>query len=371
MSYENGIISKVDPINVEEPYFVMGVAPLVDEDGDDLYDIGYICSNIHGRVNWFSKYKPVELVGIEDTSNNPSWWKGDNGSCSINIPKTNDGSPEKLKALLTYIPPTLNLSYFRLTDFMGYNHKAGIPFQIVFPNFITETGGSDPQLRVTDPNELSVGFSDLYGENVYFGVCIKDLANVYFKADQLAVNAARVSLRDYPLSWSRDVEMFAFISDVQIPTWTKAVSTFMWSMNAKENYSYAEVPFRIPQNDEYNAAVYLAEPDIIDSNAIRLIGRPVVENGILTINGAVDYEIWSNYRLKHIEVKFLNKSNYQLVVKVENALDPIDAPRMIYAQSPSRPDQFIKFTAKINNPDVPRNEAQTYLIYYTFVYEAL
>lgn len=128
MSYENGIISKTDPINVEEPYFVMGVAPLVDEDGDDLYDIGYAGSNNHGMINPWSYIKPINSdVGYSDPPNPVEEETIFKNSLSVVTYVSGDSCPSNFKYI--YDSPSIDV-YKRLDDFRGYNHNER-PEQIV------------------------------------------------------------------------------------------------------------------------------------------------------------------------------------------------------------------------------------------------
>ena len=180
MSYENGIISKTDPINVEEPYFVMGVAPLVDEDGDDLYDVGYAASNLHGRINMYAKYKPVRYDS-PDNESNPLWWKASDGNCGFSIKQIQSYKelPDVMDGVTNgwgYLAPVVGIDWFRLCDFNGYNHRA-IPFVSGFGGneltLVSSTidfsamfsrGGNSDLLSIDDITDIS---------ECYFGVYIK------------------------------------------------------------------------------------------------------------------------------------------------------------------------------------------------------
>ena len=68
---KNGII--IGPINPEDPYRVLGVGQY-----NGWWDIGYICSNEHGRINMWSRYKPVALPAeVVNGTFNDSWGKWD------------------------------------------------------------------------------------------------------------------------------------------------------------------------------------------------------------------------------------------------------------------------------------------------------
>lgn len=144
---KNGII--IAPINAEDPYRVLGVGQY-----NGWWDIGYICSNEHGRINMWSRYKPVALpaevvngtfnnswgkwddvpyTGSENWGNNP-WFYGSMYRKTYTVPVISSLSDigedgvQKETAKWTYNPPVGgDSSPFRLDDFLGYNHLAQAP----------------------------------------------------------------------------------------------------------------------------------------------------------------------------------------------------------------------------------------------------
>lgn len=94
-------------------------------------NVGYLCSNKHGKINRWSKFKPVTLA--QDFPNRAlDWWKGTAGDCGLTVIKTNDYSqiPSLYTEILMtdgwpYEPPT---GHFHLADFEGYKHDARPPF---------------------------------------------------------------------------------------------------------------------------------------------------------------------------------------------------------------------------------------------------
>ena len=71
----NGIISA--PIGLQPD--VYGVLGLVKT--GTYYDVGYVCSNEHGRTNKWARYKPVRFNSPAGYAANANWWKGDDGLC--------------------------------------------------------------------------------------------------------------------------------------------------------------------------------------------------------------------------------------------------------------------------------------------------
>ena len=120
MSNQNGIISA--PVSLHaDVYPVLGLG----KEGE-FYDVATVCGNGHGKVNKWSKYKPVknaspgELSEEEFTDSNFGYQSkklksfrelGENG-----VPFPSEWE---------YLPPRPGTDWCRLTDFVGYDHNAG------------------------------------------------------------------------------------------------------------------------------------------------------------------------------------------------------------------------------------------------------
>lgn len=167
MGNSNGVITA--PINVQtDVYKVLGISA---QNGN--YDIGYACSNAHGKINKWSKIKPVTIdnMGIHiktdklnavnpfngNNSPIPAYW-GFPSQQTVTI-TIKDGSyrniglytvyglgipvVQRITSYSTDIPklidalatnPSVNWPYkpvsnkiFRLSDFDGYDHTVGCP----------------------------------------------------------------------------------------------------------------------------------------------------------------------------------------------------------------------------------------------------
>lgn len=120
-----------EPINVKEPYQVLGVGAT-----PNGYDVGYICSNLHGKINEWSRHKPVPgaypglsvlYPGTGDES-----FLGYNGKAGMNVFDTNDVTTLAKYVLSknvgdrwNYIPPKGGKNEpFRITDFIDYYHNS-------------------------------------------------------------------------------------------------------------------------------------------------------------------------------------------------------------------------------------------------------
>lgn len=118
MAVNNGIITA--PINISDPYVCMGVGKY-----NGWWDIGYICSNQHGKINKYSKHKPVEYNSPVDISESmlnqlnyglvPGVLKS-TGSIG-NLTKIDD-----VKDADWYYEPSS--TFYRLNDFNNYYHYA-------------------------------------------------------------------------------------------------------------------------------------------------------------------------------------------------------------------------------------------------------
>lgn len=126
------------PINVTDPYTLLGVSS-----SGGAWDIGYICSNTHGKINKWSKYKPVRYNSLGDLT--------DAQRASVNyglaVPAIQTQPSATKTDVWGYNAPRGGEynEVYRIDDFNGYNHLCISPlsecddvdFNIVFNNEIT------------------------------------------------------------------------------------------------------------------------------------------------------------------------------------------------------------------------------------------
>jgi len=126
MGHSNGVISA--PVSLHaDVYTVLGLAKT-----GDFYDTVYACANTHGKINMWSRYKPVRWnnkPGI--TSQNAQWWKGEDGRCGIKLPigiTTYKNIPSNMTADKKngwqYLPPTAGVHFCAIDFFENYKHNA-------------------------------------------------------------------------------------------------------------------------------------------------------------------------------------------------------------------------------------------------------
>lgn len=164
MGNNNGIITS--PINLEtDVYKVLGLGSQ-----NGYYDVGYACSNEHGKINISSRYKPVNssILGIlsKEQFKTLCYGFGD-------VISSSDISQRKWG----YIPPT-DAGFYRLTDFDNYNHRASNFCSITLPTTIkgTQVNKASIQLLKLNGSDTNgtLGVKDIYPKEIKFwGVRIK------------------------------------------------------------------------------------------------------------------------------------------------------------------------------------------------------
>lgn len=145
MSIENGII--IAPINVKDPYVCMGVGKY-----NGWWDLAYICSNLHGKINPWSKYKPVRF-SEPDNGKSETWYRGDDGKCGYDITVANDVDTIVSQIFSggntwEYLPPRVGVDFSRLPDFSGYDHSCVHPFYPTLDESGIVSSGSTVQKRL-------------------------------------------------------------------------------------------------------------------------------------------------------------------------------------------------------------------------------
>lgn len=132
MSVNNNKISA--PIGLQEVYSLLGVSKT-----GTYYDVGYICSNAHGKINKWAKYKPVSVnqpAPITDAQRTAV----NHGLAPVEVPGivAADGTYKPgipSTSAWSYAAPRPGTDWCRLTDFVnpanptqsGYYHAAKAP----------------------------------------------------------------------------------------------------------------------------------------------------------------------------------------------------------------------------------------------------
>lgn len=111
------------PLGLQEVYNVLGV-----NKSGTYYDVGYICGNAHGRINKWSKKKPIRYAQPGELTD--AQFKGttsDNNAgiyYGLQVASSAGRLGQLHDAGWQYLPPRPGTDWCRLTDFNGYDHNA-------------------------------------------------------------------------------------------------------------------------------------------------------------------------------------------------------------------------------------------------------
>ncbi len=104
MAHSNGKITA--PVGIDAD-----IAPVL---GVGSYDLGYLCSNAHGKINRYSYIKPINRDDLGIIQFNDSTYTT---FTKMIIYKVGDSAPSS--TIADYYPPRTS---YRVLDFDGYNH---------------------------------------------------------------------------------------------------------------------------------------------------------------------------------------------------------------------------------------------------------
>lgn len=218
MGHSNGKITA--PVGIDAD-----IAPVL---GVGSYDLGYLCSNAHGKINPWARYKPVRYESLAP-GENEKWWQGWDGNCGI-MPKRISSYQDSVNWAngsmngWEYTPPTGGKFPFRLTDFNGYNHRASAPIsgfscpdtatnQFTSSNFVCSAAIMMPS-EGHDTDILNIGdFSEI--ADCYFGVYVKHKTSQMSRrvtADKkIGTGYAMVTVNSWGMT-AGDWEVYPFLS---------------------------------------------------------------------------------------------------------------------------------------------------------------
>lgn len=176
MSVSNGKITA--PVSIADVAQCLGVGS---------YDLGTLCANSHGKINMWSRMKPIRTSSPDGNIGTAGWWKGEDGKCGLTVPNSTT-SYKNIKGLMTadgrngwgYNPPTSN---FVLNHFAGYVHNAAAPlFGFTVSKEVSESGSANAAVGMaqdigdlTTPGSLSMKDITSGGINLgasFFGIAV-------------------------------------------------------------------------------------------------------------------------------------------------------------------------------------------------------
>ena len=113
------------PIGLQEVYTTLGLGK-----HNGVYDVGYACSNQHGKINSNSMYKPVRSNWWPRALRDEDYFAANFGYDVVEF-NSYRAMRDGVDTRWSYTPPTTN---FRLTDFNRYLHSARSPFELDIHN---------------------------------------------------------------------------------------------------------------------------------------------------------------------------------------------------------------------------------------------
>lgn len=164
MSYSNGTITA--PISASDPYNCMGVGKT-----SSGYDVGYICKNSHGKINKWSRHKPVKFNKITELSD--ADFKSVNFGLTMPTPVGQNWETAINNAQYVYNPPTGGSSEpFRLTDFNYYRTTTIPPCKaaqdIKFDTTTGETFNFSLNLNHYGHDDYNIGIDEIPNLSSYY-----------------------------------------------------------------------------------------------------------------------------------------------------------------------------------------------------------
>lgn len=280
MSHTSTTITK--PVNTIDISSVLGVASR---------QVGYLCSNKHGKITIWAKYKPVRFNKrneIEDATKASVRY-----GISVSTVNT-DAGHIGTNAVWEYLPPRGN-SYYepcRMLDFNGYEHDATQPIDVVFPNKI--------YLNVPAGNLYNMYIDEDLGISSGRNLRVKDIFNAQLSwyPGILVYNS---TLRQSTFSTGEQtLANYGGVTDYQIPIrsgWKTNDKIELWAILSKVKYTgspdsapaLVEAYYMVPTstNGYLSTQLDYYEPE----NQFGIVGVPVVNYTSYTNSGKACWKV--------------------------------------------------------------------------------
>ncbi len=225
-----------------------------------------VCCNEHEKINPWAKYKPVRGGGVDTEDDTWQSVSAGNRKCGFEIPEyVNPGSLNTglIEALVsgaaqwTYLPPRPSADWCRITDFDGYNHRAGDPFPKVTTMTINKQENGRVQIPISHGaiqmnGNLAAGDFVIRGINVsewYLGVAIWNASKSYYAiSDNAGLNETSLELASIPegtynaATFMSSVPMLA--GEVMVGVYTSAGMLSVAQIEIKAYQPYLEAVVR-------------------------------------------------------------------------------------------------------------------------------
>lgn len=143
----------IPPIGLEELYTELGVGKT-----NGRYDVSYLCSNEHGKINKWAKHKPERIDSPVPINDEQRKYNNFGLSPTVVYTSVNDAIEAAKNGYLggwAYDAPRPGEDYARMSDFDGYIHNSPSPFgYLKDPTEIVlqKTGSTEMMLPILIPN---------------------------------------------------------------------------------------------------------------------------------------------------------------------------------------------------------------------------
>lgn len=291
MPHNNGIISS--PVGLDGD-----VAPVL---GVGSFDLGYLCANSHGKINMFSKIKPVHHSSMSEIPHNifptgiwvPEVNVGDSGSLS------DPANEWKYSA-----PVGGDYSPYRLLDFDGYDHNAPAAFWTQqLPDSISYDREYEIEKSgVQSGGATNLGLNDLLGTTeIFAGIVVRAKSGTY-KWYSTRASAARPLLLDLKVGsfwgekdFEKEITVQLFLCNVYQTGWNSGFPTgmkFWLPVNVRSKY-YESIGGTRPSLPSSNLELISSSP-----TSVKWSSSQNVNNVVVTVRSIYGVPAVSSLRLK-------------------------------------------------------------------------
>ena len=243
MGHSNGKISS--PISLHaDVYPVLGLTKT-----GTYYDTGYICSNAHGRINPWAKYKPTIYNSPDGGSD---WWKANDGRCGLvpklagsltDIPQAYMDSKDGMNGWV-YNAPVPGRNWCRIADFNGYNHASTPPYSgfsgMGSVGLTMQSFSFSAMMEVPEGRTDMLNFGDINfpASEMYFGVYIDGEREAWKTADAAGTTDVEFSTVGFVHG---DYTAYPFLSSVKMAQGSVLPSGSFYTIPGLQPFSFEVV----------------------------------------------------------------------------------------------------------------------------------
>lgn len=204
------------PLNLQEVYNVLGV-----NKSGTFYDVGYICGNGHGKINKWSRHKPIRVNQPGELTD--AQFKSANFGLQLPSRHAQDYAAAIADSKYTYLPPRPGTDWCRLTDFINYSHIATSPVidcedVTLDKTYIGNDYTFNLNLNHYGHDDYNIGMDEIPGlSSMYLACILKSGDSILWKtADKtLGEMGTSVTFENVSSSWTRGSYYMCAASRIQ------------------------------------------------------------------------------------------------------------------------------------------------------------